>query len=608
MTDARGRSGSPSVMKMSLCHAHAPTTASELTVPLKKLEVLREWFLSAGASRRALCAVGPPGCGKASAIRVLAREQGYDVHEWTPPTPTLWHEHAHVSSSFTEFEYTSKVDEFVGFVARATKYAPLSFLNSRGSTTKKTLLMIRDIPSSDGAGRAKVLDALRVLANASNSPCAVILTIEQEEGGAGASSSSNAIIRATMESAGALCVSFNPVTTAAMAKALTRVCEAERLDVPSSHIDALAQTSLGDIRSALGAIEFWCQKSTRPKDAGDDVEAKSKVKRKRVPRTKEAPSAEAQAQARARSRDQGLGLFHALGKILYNKRELSNDDVSSSPLFANLSVDLKRPPMKYDPENVLARASIGAETATSFLFENFPDFMDTISLERLALGVRYMSDAMIVARGGAAIFYGSAHSRAREDVSGDDVDPWVLAELCAGSMATRAILFSSKGASSGFLKLRGPAWTDRAIEQNKSELRSVVAAAHAGDFAIGGATSACAALETLPALRLLANASAEGAARVPHLPTKWWRVGEDAASFERRCANLPHDAVAPRPNALAAGVGLEIDRGAVGIHAAPLTLDDIDHAEDDIEDDSDSDSQRGKREEDDIELDDWIIE
>jgi len=36
---------------------------------------------------------GPPGCGKSTAVRVIAAGMGYDVTEWEAPVPTLWSEH-----------------------------------------------------------------------------------------------------------------------------------------------------------------------------------------------------------------------------------------------------------------------------------------------------------------------------------------------------------------------------------------------------------------------------------------------------------------------------------------------------------------------------------
>ena len=38
---------------------------------------------------------GPPGSCKSTAVRVLAKEVGFEVQEWSAPTPTLWSEHVY---------------------------------------------------------------------------------------------------------------------------------------------------------------------------------------------------------------------------------------------------------------------------------------------------------------------------------------------------------------------------------------------------------------------------------------------------------------------------------------------------------------------------------
>lgn len=40
-----------------------------------------------------LVPAGPPGCCKSSMVRVLADELGFDIVEWTAPTPTMWSEY-----------------------------------------------------------------------------------------------------------------------------------------------------------------------------------------------------------------------------------------------------------------------------------------------------------------------------------------------------------------------------------------------------------------------------------------------------------------------------------------------------------------------------------
>ena len=580
----------------------APRGASECATPAKKMAALRAWLDGRGASR-ALCASGPPGCGKATAIKCVAEEAGYEVREWQAPTPTLWREYSHAKvDGDLGVEYSSKVDDFVAYVERATKYAPLSFLSSKTSRAggngfggERVVLMIRDFPTSDENGRARILEAMRHLSTTPNAPpCAVVLTEDEDGGGAGNARSSGRgeifarDVRQVMERAGATCINFNPVTTAALTKVLTRVCESEGYDVPASQIDAIVQESHGDMRSALCALDFWCL--GQPKVRASIGTKKAKAPKRKRGEPKVAPSEEALARARMSCRDQGLGLFHALGKFLYNKRETT--DLVEVAGFETMDDSFRRPPMRYDPEDVLGRSGIGAETATGFLFENFPDFIDSRCIDWAAAGIRYLSEAAVLARAGFGGSRGGVHRGFREnDVDDRDgvVDPNMLGEYVAGSVAARGVLFASKRSAAGFLPMRGPSASkvERAALSNQEEVRAVVAAAHAGDFSVGGTTKA-ATLETLPALRRIAE-TPMGASLVPFLPMKWRKPGEDDSQFTARVSSIPTEASAPRPNVLAAGVAHVVDRAAAAAEPAdePLTLDaldELDDLEDDIED------------------------
>ena len=48
------------------------------------------------------CGVGPPGSGKATVVRTLAKQHGCGVVDWQPPVPTLWHEHRHNVSALDQ--------------------------------------------------------------------------------------------------------------------------------------------------------------------------------------------------------------------------------------------------------------------------------------------------------------------------------------------------------------------------------------------------------------------------------------------------------------------------------------------------------------------------
>lgn len=77
-------------------------------------------------------------------------------------------------------------------------------------------------------------------------------------------------------------------------------------------------------------------------------------------------------------------------------------------------------------------------------------------------------------------------------------------------------------------------------------------------------------------LRVIAGCGVEGAARVPYLPTRWVRVGEDPATAGGVGGLAPGVRCAPRPNTQAAEV-VHRDAGAAD------TLEEEDAIEDEIE-------------------------
>lgn len=81
-------------------------------------------------------------------------------------------------------------------------------------------------------------------------------------------------------------------------------------------IDIIVESSNGDIRSAIMALQFACVIDL----PASSMKSKSKVARKNVGGTKRTTNARAVLEAVTR-REQSLVLFHLMGKILYNKRQ-----------------------------------------------------------------------------------------------------------------------------------------------------------------------------------------------------------------------------------------------------------------------------------------------
>ena len=102
----------------------------------KKLEELRAWLRACDhpGAPRACVLVGPPGCGKSAALRLVARELGRGVREWRPPAPTLWEEHKHAAAPGVA--YRSKLDDFEAFLFRAARYSPLGLVGVPSTATE----------------------------------------------------------------------------------------------------------------------------------------------------------------------------------------------------------------------------------------------------------------------------------------------------------------------------------------------------------------------------------------------------------------------------------------------------------------------------------------
>lgn len=125
---------------------------------------------------------------------------------------------------------------------------------------------------------------------------------------------------------------FNPIAPTLMTKALQALLASHSRSLEAQGrvgrlpgrevIDIIVESSSGDIRSAIMALQFACVIDLPTSSMG----SKDKMARKNVSRTKKTANARAVLETVTR-REQSLVLFHLMGKILYNKRQ---SGVSSS--------------------------------------------------------------------------------------------------------------------------------------------------------------------------------------------------------------------------------------------------------------------------------------
>ena len=205
-------------------------------------------------------------------------------------------------------------------------------------------------------------------------------------------------------------VEFNPIAPTFLAKALDLVIKKEarhsgRRRVPGRLV--LSRLSdVGDVRSAIGALEFLCVKREDDEGWSGRVAATGK---KGAKSTSKLTSSEIESLEMVTQRESSLGLFHAVGRVVYNKRE---EAVEPGQL-----ADIPPQPPDYLPQHVRSKAleisvdglidetGSDVQTFVAALHENYVlscegnDFTDT-----LGACIDYLSDSDVLVSGGGGRF------------------------------------------------------------------------------------------------------------------------------------------------------------------------------------------------------------
>lgn len=117
-------------------------------------------------------------------------------------------------------------------------------------------------------------------------------------------------------------IDFNTIAPTFMHKALKTVLEKDarhtkRIQAPGPAV--LERISeIGDIRSAISSLEFLCLKGDKVGSWGGKLNTKSK---KSSRNSVELTPMETESLKMVSQREASLGIFHAVGKVVYNKRE-----------------------------------------------------------------------------------------------------------------------------------------------------------------------------------------------------------------------------------------------------------------------------------------------
>lgn len=396
---------------------HAPCSEAALVIAKKKVGDVRD-FLCAGASsgRRLLIIKGPAGCGKASVLRALCMDLGLELVEWSPASRGSRSNQAKPAEAPVVESAESLADSFLRFVAQADRYRGLDSLDSAGNTlsrppSRPRVALVRDFPftlleSSGGnssRNAAVFVERFTAMVNGGALQRAAFCFNDSRDVHRMVTK-----LLARVDYRAVVNVVFDSVPRTFAQKALDAAAQAEGL--PRGSVDTLALSAEcgGDLRHALNALQLAA--GGIPRVVANGCEAKPRGGRGRGKARAADVPVESKALLDGALRQQTLGLFHALGRLLWCKRvpPVSLDELETlatngavgapankrrrKPSKSNLEAGPEpqqlrheqlvpkatRPPLYFIPEDVMAASNTEPHMMMDWIFTNSVRFYGDI--------------------------------------------------------------------------------------------------------------------------------------------------------------------------------------------------------------------------------------
>lgn len=324
----------------------SPVNLEELAVHKKKVADVRGWFedvINGRKRQRLLILKGAAGTAKTTTVQLLAKDMKCEVLEWRNPVGS-------VASSDGFQSISAQFEEFMG---RGGKFGQLDIFSANEALPpkpdikpldrRKNIILIEEFPNTFTKSstvlqsfRSAILQYLAsntpplsmAYNNANKDPITPVVIIISETLLTTTSASADSFTAhrllgpEILQHPGVATIEFNAIAPTILAKALELVVLKEsrnsgRRKTPGPLV-LKKLGEIGDIRSAIGSLEFLCLRGDLDGDWGSKVAfGKAKKGSKDVALTK----MEEDSLELVTRREASLGIFHAVGKVVYNKRE-----------------------------------------------------------------------------------------------------------------------------------------------------------------------------------------------------------------------------------------------------------------------------------------------
>jgi len=376
---------------------YGPVSLDELAVHKKKVADVRAWLTDVfgGTSRKRLLLLkGSAGCGKTATLSLLSRELGIAVQEWKNPT----------GSMSTADHFVSVTAQFEDFVGRTGKFGSLAFeapsqgsqrtTPSSSSSRQKQLVLVEEFPntftrtsSAVQSFRSSLLNYLAAntqsataffgsqhAAEQSVTPIVMIISetlLSTNTAAADSFTAHRLLGPEILTHAGVSVLEFNSIAPTFMTKALDTIIVKEARDsgrrktLGPQVIQRLAE--LGDIRSAVSSLEFLCLRGDDSEGWGANVNFTKKKGPKDTPMTK----MEQDSLQLVTQRESTLGIFHAVGRVVYNKRLPDSTEVPITQP-PNWFPERRRPKVsEVNVDTLIDETGTDTQTFVAALHENY---------------------------------------------------------------------------------------------------------------------------------------------------------------------------------------------------------------------------------------------
>ncbi|KAI0125808.1 Rad17 cell cycle checkpoint protein-domain-containing protein [Xylariales sp. AK1849] len=375
-----------------------PLNLEELVVHKKKVADVRRWLEDVMAGRlrqRLLILKGAAGTAKTTTVRLLAKDMRCELLEWRNPT----------AAGGLGFQSASAL--FEEFMGRGGKFGQLDTdLDEPGaqSSIKSTddvrrIILIEEFPNTFTSSSTALQSFRNTVMSylATNTPSLaahgqstlrdpitpVVMVISETlltttSASADSFTAHRLLGPEVLRHPGTAMIEFNAIAPTLLAGALELVVQKEarksgRKRTPGPMV-LKSLGEIGDIRSAVSSLEFLCLKGDTDTDWGSKV---TFTKPKRGAKSTVAlTKGEEESLELISQREASLGIFHAVGKVVYNKRDdtsmSSQTQEGRAEILTSLMAHHSRPNgSEVSVDSLMTETGTDTHTFISALHENY---------------------------------------------------------------------------------------------------------------------------------------------------------------------------------------------------------------------------------------------